>query len=63
MPRKMSSLLLLLPVLAVASVTAQDARPHAISPLKAIPQKSGGFEIVSGDPDKPGAPVRNSPFQ
>ena len=27
-----------------------------LTPLKPIPQKSGGFEVVSGDPDKAGVP-------
>jgi hypothetical protein len=53
MLQKISPALLLL--LAVSSLTAQDAR-HTIAPLKALPQKSGGFEVVSGNPDKRGAP-------
>ena len=41
-------------VLFAASVAAQER--HMLTPLKPIPQKSGGFEVVSGDPDKAGVP-------
>jgi hypothetical protein len=41
-------------VLFAASVAAQDR--HVLAPLKPIPQKAGGFEVVSGDPDKAGVP-------
>ncbi len=46
----------LLVVFAASSLLAQDAGRHIIVPLKRIPQKSGGFEVLSGDPDKPGVP-------
>jgi hypothetical protein len=41
-------------VLFAASVAAQER--HAVAPPKSIPQKVGGFEVVSGDPDKVGMP-------
>lgn len=42
--------------LAVVTGAAQGSRNHSIIPLKRIPQKSGGFEVVSGDPNKSGVP-------
>ena len=41
-------------ILFAASLAAQER--HVLAPLKTIPQKSGGFEVVSGDPDKAGMP-------